>query len=183
MEVTGVVLGGIPIILWALENYRVALNPAKDYWRYDSTLSIIKMNIFAQQEQLKVTLNNIGLQDASLTEVERHLRVRSPEKCDAFMNILGHMDKIVQRLMDKLDIDLQGKVRLLRLHPPRLWHPEFSGFCKAASTQLHARCNTFSIPFPVQQSLRKIYTIQADPNYSQNGKKLLPTAWNGNGAA
>jgi hypothetical protein len=124
MEVTGVVLGGIPIILWALENYRVALNPAKDYWRYESTLNTIRMNMFVQQEQLNVTLHNIGLQGASMTEVNSHLRTRFPEKCDVFMDILGHMDKIVQRLMDKLDIDLKGKVRWLRLYPPRLLYPE-----------------------------------------------------------
>lgn len=110
MEVAGAVLGGIPLILWALENYRKALNPAKDYWRYESTLRTIENNIFVQKEQLNVTFQNIGLQDASLTEVELYLRRRYPDKCDNFMNILGHMDKIVHKLMEKLGIDSEGKV-------------------------------------------------------------------------
>lgn len=137
MEVTGIVLGGIPLILWALENYRMALNPAKDYWRYDSTLSTIKMNIFVQQEQLNVTLYNIGLQGASLTKIKRHLRMQSREKCDAFLNILGHMDKIVQNFMDSLIlISRERYVGSDFTHC--LWFPELGGYYKAAFAQLHA---------------------------------------------
>ena len=110
MEVVGIVLGGIPLVLWALDNYRRALNPAKDYWRYESTLNSISMNIFIQKEQLGVTFHNMGLQGDSLAEVEINLRRRYPDKCDAFMNILAHMNGIVHRLMDKLCIDVEGKV-------------------------------------------------------------------------
>ncbi|KAF2803358.1 uncharacterized protein BDZ99DRAFT_526716 [Mytilinidion resinicola] len=78
MEVAGVVLGGIPLILFALENYRKALNPAKDYLR------------------------------------------RYADKCDSFMNFLGHMDKIVQKLMDKLDIDIKGKPKWEEVAPDRV---------------------------------------------------------------
>jgi hypothetical protein len=90
------------------------------------------MNILVQQEQLHVNLHNIGLQGASLNEVQLHLRRRYPDKCDKFLNILGHMDKIVQKLMDKLNIDIQGKVSCLRLYSSPFWYPEFCGCCKAA---------------------------------------------------
>jgi hypothetical protein len=43
------------------------------------------MNILVQQEQLHVNLHNIGLQGASLTEVQLHLRRRYPDKCDKFL--------------------------------------------------------------------------------------------------
>lgn len=116
MEIVGVVLGGIPLVLWALDNYRKALNPAKDYWRYESTLNNIHMNIFIQKEQLGVTFHNMGLQGVTLAEIELNLRRRYPDKCDTFMDILGHMDDIVHKLMDKLCIDIEGKISWLIIY-------------------------------------------------------------------
>ncbi len=112
MEVAGLVLGGIPLVLYALDNYHRCLNPAKDYWKYDSTLKIIRMNVFIQQEQLKVTLRNcVGLEKPSQKELqERLLQLYPRAKCQEFLNIILHMEHIVQKLMDTLEIDSMGKV-------------------------------------------------------------------------
>lgn len=111
MEVTGVVLGGIPLVIWALENYRKALDPAKDYWRYDATLQTIETNMFIQKEQLEVTLSNAGLpQGATLEVIEQELRRRTPEKCDKFVQIIKNMEGIVEKILDKLEVDSHGKV-------------------------------------------------------------------------
>ena len=115
MEATGVVLGGLSLVLWALENYRLALDPAKDYWRYDSTLSTIKINIFVQKEQLYMTLSNVGLQGADMAEVESELRKRHPDKCTTFIEILNRMEKLVEKLLDRLDLDSDGKVNMTLL--------------------------------------------------------------------
>ncbi|KAH7160731.1 hypothetical protein EDB81DRAFT_782864 [Dactylonectria macrodidyma] len=112
MEVAGVVLGGIPLLLYALDNYKRCLEPGKDYWRYASTLCAIRSHVFVQQEQLDVTLRNIGLVKPTRTELEQHLRELYPKsKCSEFLNIVDNMEKTVGQMMEKLDIDADGKPR------------------------------------------------------------------------
>ena len=105
MEVAGVLLGGVPLVLWALDNYMKAWNPAKDYWRWGSTIATIRMNIFLQQQQLDVTFSNLGLPpNATKSEVESILQRQYPSKHAAFMEIIGEMERIVNQLMKSLDI-------------------------------------------------------------------------------
>ncbi|KAH7149896.1 hypothetical protein B0J13DRAFT_549043 [Dactylonectria estremocensis] len=112
MEVAGVVLGGIPLLLYALDNYKRCLEPGKDYWRYASTLCAIRSHVFVQQEQLDVTLRNIGLVKPTRTELEQHLRELYPKsKCSEFLSIVDNMEKTVGHMMEKLDIDADGKPR------------------------------------------------------------------------
>ena len=106
--VLGLVLGGIPLVLWALGKYH---DPVKDYWKYDLTLSTLRDNIFVQQEQLNITLANIGLHRPTPDELEQHLRSTYPHKYKEFMSIIGHMDGVIKKLMNSLDIDVNGKVR------------------------------------------------------------------------
>ncbi|KAJ3580542.1 hypothetical protein NPX13_g21 [Xylaria arbuscula] len=110
MEVAGLVLGGIPIVLYAFDNYKRCLEPGKNYWRYESTLSMIRSHVFVQQEQLDVTLRNIGLVNPTRVELELHLtKLYSTSKCVEFMAIIDNMETIVRKIMDKLDIDMKGK--------------------------------------------------------------------------
>jgi hypothetical protein len=71
------------------------------------------MNVFIQQEQLKVTLRScIGLERPTHRDLqERLLQLYTDEdKCQQFINIISRMEKIVEGLMESLDIDAQGKV-------------------------------------------------------------------------
>ncbi len=112
MEVAGLVLGGIPLILYAFDNYKRCLEPGKNYWRYESTLKMIRSHMFVQQEQLDVTLRNIGLVNPTRVELEQHLNgLYSKSKCGEFIAIIDNMEAIVRKTMDKLDIDMEGKVR------------------------------------------------------------------------
>jgi hypothetical protein len=87
------------------------VDPAKDYWRYGSTLMTIKMNIFVQKEQLNVTLSNLGSHGATtLLEVEDLISKRYPAKYEMFMDIIRKMESILAEMMEKLDIDANGKV-------------------------------------------------------------------------
>lgn len=110
MEVAGVVLGGIPLVLYALDNYHRAWNPAKDYWQWGSTISTIRMNIFLQKQQLDTTLSNLGLHDPTRIELEERLRQQYPDKFEMFMQIIDAMEENVANLMEMLDIDAKGKV-------------------------------------------------------------------------
>lgn len=106
--IAGLVLGGIPIVLWALEQYH---EPVKSYWRYDETLSTLRDNLFVQREQLSITLKNIGLHDPNPEEFNAFISKRFPDQRTEYLSIVAHMDDIVKDLMIKLDIDVQGKVR------------------------------------------------------------------------
>lgn len=110
MEVAGVVLGGIPLVLYALDNYHRAWNPAKDYWQWGSTISTIRMNIFLQKQQLDTTLSNLGLHGPTRIELEERLRQQYPDKFEMFMQIIDAMEENVANLMEMLDIDAKGKV-------------------------------------------------------------------------
>lgn len=110
MEVAGVVLGGIPLVLYALDNYHRAWNPAKDILQWGSTISTIQMNIFLQKQQLDTTLSNLGLHDPTRIELEERLRQHYPDKFEMFMQIIDAMEDNVANLMEMLDIDAKGKV-------------------------------------------------------------------------
>jgi hypothetical protein len=112
METASFVLGAIPIILYAFDNYERCMGQIKDYWKYQSTLQTIRMHIFIQGEQLKVTLSGIGLVNPTRQELEDHLLEIYPKfKCDEFMGIIDRMESLLARMVANLDIDSSGKVR------------------------------------------------------------------------
>jgi len=55
METAGVVLGAVPLVLYAFDNYERCLGQIDDYLRYQSTLQTIRTHVFIQGEQLNVT--------------------------------------------------------------------------------------------------------------------------------
>lgn len=106
-EIAGLALAGLPIVIWCLEKYR---DPVRSYSRYNDTLSTIRDNIFVQQQQLSKTLNNIGLHEPSLEDLEDYLRIQHPNRYTEYISIFGHMGATIEKVMGKLDIDIQGKV-------------------------------------------------------------------------
>jgi len=49
MKVPAFVFGGLPVALYALDNYHRCLGLIKDHWKYESTLKFISSHIFLQQ--------------------------------------------------------------------------------------------------------------------------------------
>lgn len=112
MEVASFVFGALPVALYALDNYHRCLRPAKNYWKYDITLQQMRSHVFLQQEQLNATMAVLGLNNPTTAQLRDHLgRVYTQEKCERFMNILDRMKELLEDMMEKLDIDAQGKVR------------------------------------------------------------------------
>ena len=56
MDVASFVLGALPVVLYALDNYQRCLQPAKNYWKYEITLEQIQQHVYLQQEQLEATM-------------------------------------------------------------------------------------------------------------------------------
>lgn len=109
MELAGLVLGGLPIALYAMDNYHRCLQVPKDYWRHKSTIKLLRSHIFVQHEQLQITLRSIGLTDPNFFRLEL-IRHNYPDKHEAFVDIISHMDGLLKRLMEDLDVDTLGKV-------------------------------------------------------------------------
>ncbi|KAF5680067.1 hypothetical protein FHETE_611 [Fusarium heterosporum] len=115
-----VVLGAIPIVLYALDNYERYMRPFKDYRKYELTLKTIRMNVFIQGEQLDITLNGIGLSKPTRQELEEHLLdLYSKAKCDEFMGIIDRIKSLLGRMMVSLDIDSSGKPKWTEAPPDR----------------------------------------------------------------
>ncbi|KAL5370918.1 hypothetical protein DPSP01_014590 [Paraphaeosphaeria sporulosa] len=109
MEVAGVVLGAAPIVLYALDNYKRALGPAKRFWRWEDTIQDIIDNVTLHQEHLNTTLRNMGLQNPNMAQIEAVLQVRRPDRCHYFISILRNMDGQMKELLDRLEVDLDGQ--------------------------------------------------------------------------
>ncbi|KAK8136615.1 hypothetical protein PG984_004555 [Apiospora sp. TS-2023a] len=119
MEVAGLVLGGLPIALLVMDNYHRCLQVTKDYWRYKSTIKLLRSHIFVQHEQLQITLRSIGLTSPNSFRLEEFIRHKYPDKHEAFVDIILHMDGMFKRLMNDLDVDINGKPRWTEEPPER----------------------------------------------------------------
>lgn len=110
MEAAGVALGGIPLILIALEKYAKVTRILKDYADYETTLNRLQINLWIQEEQYDETMESVGLRDMSLGDVEIHLRQRHPQKCDKFLGIVKQIDVITKTITGMLDVGSPEKV-------------------------------------------------------------------------
>ena len=131
VEIIGLILGGLPLAISAVEHYRDGLDPVKDYVRYGITLKSLRTRLRIQQDlfdgtmrrllqdqisdgQMKGLFSEPGLPvDKSLwgtAEIEEKVQRRLGTKYRTFMDVIGEMEVLMQRLMDKLDIDIDEKV-------------------------------------------------------------------------
>jgi hypothetical protein len=113
MEVAGIVLGAVPIILSALDSYKSAYSSAKKFSKWYDTIQGIRNNIFIQKRQLDATLKELGLQDPTMKDVRAALESNWPDHCERFMQIIQDMDDLMNKVMENLDVDAKGQVRLV----------------------------------------------------------------------
>ncbi|KAI9811044.1 MAG: hypothetical protein M1832_001074 [Thelocarpon impressellum] len=120
-EVVGLVFGGIPLVIHALDHYDDCAKLLKSYWRYGSTLKQLKANLSLQNMQLRLTFQNLGIPDATLnwTDLERHLQSVYPKEYEDIMTVVAEMENTIRKLLDKLDLDMQGKPRWTGHAPDR----------------------------------------------------------------
>jgi hypothetical protein len=128
LEIAGVVLGTLPLIISALEHYVAGVNTAKRFWRYKSELRSLILQIDTQGgiflntleqllggvvriENMDDFLSNPGgdaWQDAS---VDLKLRDRLRGAYKVYLDNVSGMRKSMERIMRKLALDAEGKVR------------------------------------------------------------------------
>jgi hypothetical protein len=106
-EVAGLVLGGIPIAIWALEKYA---EPFEAHRNYHITIQTLRADLTMQRNQLEITLRNIGLENPSTAELQECLRSKFPSIHQDIVTIIKAMDERASKLLEDLDIDINGKV-------------------------------------------------------------------------
>ena len=107
-EVAGLVLGGIPLAIWALEKYA---EPFEAFHDYHTSIETFRANLILQNLHLQTTLSNIGLgSKPSIDELRECFETKFPSISRELMVIVQRMDDVTAGLMKNLDIDVNGKV-------------------------------------------------------------------------
>lgn len=107
-ELAGLVVGGIPIAIWALEKYA---EPFEAFHRYRTSIDTLRTDLILQKRQLQTTLSNVGLHDdPSSVEVREVFETKYPTICHELMFIIARMSEVTAALLKTLDIDVKGKV-------------------------------------------------------------------------
>lgn len=117
MEVVGVVLGALPLAIEAVKSYQEFSQTVKSYRKYDETLENIKNKLFLQQRILETTWEDFtGIKRATPEEIELRLKRLEPQDYSAFMGVIKHLDRMFNQVLEKLDVDCDGKasVNLVR---------------------------------------------------------------------
>lgn len=135
-EIITFILAALPMTISALEHYRDGLDVLKNYWDYDRTLSNLRRRLEMQRILYEGTLKRLLLSELPETqagaffedseycmdirfwktkEIEEKLRHKLGGQYEVFMGVSKEMEAIMTKLMDKLEIDIQGKVGALLL--------------------------------------------------------------------
>lgn len=106
-EIAGLVLGGIPMVIWALDKYSESL---QGVWKYEDSVLSLRNQLWVQRQALQVTLSGNGLNELSSEELEQCLAARFPNKQRECSSIIERMHTIVKSLLEILGVDENGQV-------------------------------------------------------------------------
>lgn len=113
MEVAGVVLGGVPLILYALDKYKRVWEGVKDTRNAKNTITTIRNTIFLQHKMLITTLQTLNprfTKDITMAEIEAALRRYHPNESEQFMSTICEMNLMMSDIARDLCPDAQDPV-------------------------------------------------------------------------
>lgn len=128
LEITGVVLGALPLIISALEHYAEGVNIGKRYFRYKTKLRSLILQISTERgifvntveqvltgivrtEHMAEFLNNVDGGIWKSKHIEAQLGSRLGSVYEVYMDNVKGMKLAIETMMDKLALDPKGKVR------------------------------------------------------------------------
>ncbi|KAL1895592.1 hypothetical protein Sste5346_005061 [Sporothrix stenoceras] len=122
-EVAGLVLGGIPLVISAVE---LIAEPLESYKDYHMNVLIFHSCLKIQKQKLEVTLSNIGLDRPTKDELRECINTKFPTIADEILYIYECIEKEMVKLMRKLGIDPHTKIgsilRASPADPKRIWN-------------------------------------------------------------
>ncbi|OIW26836.1 hypothetical protein CONLIGDRAFT_717050 [Coniochaeta ligniaria NRRL 30616] len=105
-EVAGLVLGGIPIAIWALEKYDEALDT---FSNYHVVIRTLRTNLVLQQLQLQATFASMGLDRPTKDELKAHLESKFGHNAHHLLFVVQRMEDITSALLLNLEVDINRK--------------------------------------------------------------------------
>lgn len=140
VEVVGFVLAAMPLVISAVEHYQDGLKPLKECSDFLRALKSLQIRLKIQRIIYEDSLQRLLRSELSEEEgrslfptivepskpglwgsgdVEIKLRKKLGKDYETFMEVVGEMDVVMKKLMTKLEIDSQGRVRNL---PFQIWN-------------------------------------------------------------
>lgn len=128
LEAAGVVLGALPLVISALEHYANGINTAKRFWRYKSEVRSLMLQINTERgifintvEQLLTGIVRIEQMSDFISSpggaiwreagIELKLKDRLRGAYDIYLDNVRGMERSLRRMMEKLALNSDGKVR------------------------------------------------------------------------
>ncbi|KAL8881814.1 MAG: hypothetical protein Q9198_001057 [Flavoplaca austrocitrina] len=120
----------MPLVISAIEHYRDALDPLKDYLKYHCALKLLRTNLNIEQTLFRETLESLlvdqvtpdqrrslfpeGVQNVNITlwgtdEIQQKLQARLGSKFTNFTDLVGEMESVMKSLMKSLGIEPNWK--------------------------------------------------------------------------
>lgn len=110
LGVAGVVLGGIPVLIWVLDQYSI---PYEALTKYGESVKTIQAQLKMQDRALQTTLRNIGLNRQTITneDLRKRLQEKFPEIASEIIHVVERMEQITAELVQRLRVDTDQRVR------------------------------------------------------------------------
>ncbi|GAW16185.1 hypothetical protein ANO14919_056080 [Xylariales sp. No.14919] len=106
-EIAGLVLGALPLVIWALDRHS---EPFDSLNENRSTIDTFKARIKIQKLELETTLLNVGLnKNASKEEIQECFEAKFPQISRELLIIVRRMDDVAKELMKSLDVNTDDK--------------------------------------------------------------------------
>ncbi|KJR87558.1 uncharacterized protein SPSK_01549 [Sporothrix schenckii 1099-18] len=106
-EIAGLVLGGLPLVISAVE---VFAEPLESYRNYKKQVLQFHSLLALQRQKLEATLLDIGLDTPSKDELSRYVQANAPKVADEILYIYQCIEEETNKVMRKFGIDSRTKV-------------------------------------------------------------------------
>jgi hypothetical protein len=133
-EIAGVVLGSLPLVISAMEHYAEGIATAKRFWRYKSEMRSLILQINTERgifintleqlltgiirvEQMADFLAKPGGDLWRKADVDKKLKDRLRSVYQVYIDNVRGMEVSLKRMMEKLALGADGKVRRVRVVP------------------------------------------------------------------
>ncbi|KAI0868908.1 hypothetical protein GGS24DRAFT_185442 [Hypoxylon argillaceum] len=105
-ELAGLVLGALPIAIWALEKYS---EPFETFHRYHTTIQSFRAQLIIENYQLEKTLSSLGLRkNATRQELQACFEIKFPQICHELVVVVQQMNDVTTELTRSLDVSIDS---------------------------------------------------------------------------
>lgn len=123
IEIAGLVLGAFPLIITALERYREGAELLSDWWRiqrayksckreveyhrilFETNVEEFLLPLVVDNEELKALMDSPAGEEWDDPELEERLQQRLPKSYNLFIDIMGEIRQLMEKLLKEMGVD------------------------------------------------------------------------------